>query len=212
MRTRRTRPPGHMRIISARWASYAPRAASCARANATKNASPCVSTSNPWCRPNASRSRHRCASSSAPYRSPHSFSSLVEPSTSVNRKVTVPLGGELTRQSMGMNRPAPTPCAFTWLAVPRLDQSEISAHQDKTEGEQGRQRNVRPERDSRALLTQLRLRAAAHERLGLAHQRPFVFADQPAAARVRHALRRLGRLRIRAIPRIRPIALQEDLL
>ena len=77
----------------------APAAASAAVAapsavgKATKNASPCVSTSTPPALATASRSSRRCSSSAAAYSSgPSSCSSRVEPSTSVKRKVTVPLG------------------------------------------------------------------------------------------------------------------------
>jgi hypothetical protein len=58
---------------------------------ATKNASPCVSTSTPPCAPNASRRMRRCSASAAAYpTAPSACSNTVEPSTSVNRKVTVP--------------------------------------------------------------------------------------------------------------------------
>src|SRR5215813_7886027 len=46
----------------------------------------------------------RCRPRTSPYRSPSSRSSAVGPSMSVNRKVTVPLGSELTGQSMAVNR------------------------------------------------------------------------------------------------------------
>src|SRR5439155_12244861 len=60
---------------------------------ATKNASPCVSTSTPPWRPNASRNVRRCSVSAAAYPvAPRSCSNLVEPSMSLKRNVTVPLG------------------------------------------------------------------------------------------------------------------------
>ena len=62
------------------------------RAKATKNASPCVSTSTPSCLANASRSARRCSARRSAYAAPCSCSSRVEPSTSVKRKVTVPVG------------------------------------------------------------------------------------------------------------------------
>ena len=62
-------------------------------ANATKNASPCVSTSTPPCRPNASRTTRRCSPSASAYRSHRArASSRVDPSMSVKRNVTVPRG------------------------------------------------------------------------------------------------------------------------
>jgi hypothetical protein len=47
---------------------------------------------NPPCRANASRNTRRCSSSTSAYASPSSCSNFVDPSTSVNRKVTVPEG------------------------------------------------------------------------------------------------------------------------
>ena len=81
---------------SARWPSDAAATASDARAKATKNASPCVSTSTPSCSANAARSRRRCSCSASPYSSPSSCSSRVEPSTSVNNNVTTPVGRSRT--------------------------------------------------------------------------------------------------------------------
>src|SRR6188508_2653812 len=71
----------------------AARAASSARRNATKKASPCVSTSLPPAPAAAARTIRRWSSRAAPYRSaPRERSSRVDPSTSLKRKVTVPLG------------------------------------------------------------------------------------------------------------------------
>ena len=67
--------------------------ASGARANARRNASPCVSTSTPPSDTHASRTIRRWSSSATAYLSgPSSSSSRVDPSTSVNRNVTVPEG------------------------------------------------------------------------------------------------------------------------
>ena len=78
--------------LRASCASPAAASASFARPNATKNASPCVSTSTPPCRANASRNTRRCSSSTSAYASPNSCSNFVDPSTSVKRNVTVPEG------------------------------------------------------------------------------------------------------------------------
>lgn len=76
-------------VASAAHAS-APRAVG----NATKNASPCVSTSTPPWRAAAARNTRRCSARAALYLSaPSSPSRRVDPSTSVNRKVTVPEEG-----------------------------------------------------------------------------------------------------------------------
>ena len=77
---------------SDRWISSAAATASSARPKATKNASPCVSTSTPSCRPKTARSSLRWPASRSAYPSPRSCRSRVEPSMSVNRKVTVPDG------------------------------------------------------------------------------------------------------------------------
>ena len=60
---------------------------------AKKNASPCVSTSTP-AEPRTPRATmRRCSASASAYASaPSECSSRVEPSTSVKRKVTVPVG------------------------------------------------------------------------------------------------------------------------
>jgi hypothetical protein len=76
----------------ASWASPAAATASVALVNATKNASPWVSTSIPVWRANASLSARRCSARSSAYFAPCSWRSLVAPSTSVKRNVTVPLG------------------------------------------------------------------------------------------------------------------------
>ena len=79
--------------ISASRAAAAAASAPCAVGKATKNASPCVSTSTPPCPPKASRRMRRCPASVAAYPSgPSSCSRRVDPSTSVNRNVTVPEG------------------------------------------------------------------------------------------------------------------------
>src|SRR5437588_11698205 len=60
---------------------------------AMKKASPCVSTSAPPCRAQAALTTRRCSARASAYASdPSSWRSLVEPSTSVKRNVTVPVG------------------------------------------------------------------------------------------------------------------------
>src|SRR5690242_9317460 len=81
--------PRSRRSAICRAASSAPGAVG----RATKNASPCVSTSTPPCAAHTSRTTRRCSASASAYRSaPSSRRSFVEPSTSVKRKVTVPVG------------------------------------------------------------------------------------------------------------------------
>ena len=60
--------------------------------NATKNASPAVSTSTPPCAAHASRHTRWCSTATPTALRPSSSSSAVEPSMSVNRNVTVPRG------------------------------------------------------------------------------------------------------------------------
>src|SRR5436190_2384740 len=84
--------------LSASVASRAAASASEARANATKNASPCVSTSTPRCRTKASRSTRLCSANVCAYASPSSCNNHVEPSMSVKRNVTVPVGSSRTGQ------------------------------------------------------------------------------------------------------------------
>jgi hypothetical protein len=83
-------------------ASRAASSAPGAVGNATKKASPCVSTSTPPWRSKASRMTRRCSARCLPYSSaPSSCNSRVEPSMSVKRKVTVPVGRSvrMTRSS-----------------------------------------------------------------------------------------------------------------
>src|SRR5262245_36323389 len=87
MRTR-MRPAASPSVMSAAAAS-----ASGADGKATKNESPCVSTSTPRWRSTAPRTARRCSPSACAYWSgPSSRRSTVEPSTSVKRNVTVPVG------------------------------------------------------------------------------------------------------------------------
>ena len=87
------REPGSVRGPSASWKVPAASSAPVAVGNAAKNASPWVSTSTPPWRTNASRRSRRCSPSASAYAaSPSSWRSFVEPSTSVNRNVTVPRG------------------------------------------------------------------------------------------------------------------------
>ncbi len=88
--------PTRTRIGPERRASVIARAAASAPGavgKATKKASPWVSTSTPPFAVQAARMSRRCSARAAAYPSlPSSCRSLVEPSTSVNRKVTVPDG------------------------------------------------------------------------------------------------------------------------
>jgi hypothetical protein len=84
--------PGHGCVISASCPSTAARTASRALPKATKNESPCVSISRPPCAATAARSRRWCSASTSGYPSRSCLRSRVEPSMSVNRKVTAPLG------------------------------------------------------------------------------------------------------------------------
>ena len=86
---RRLIGPGARACVIARAALAAPGA----DGNATKKASPCGSTSTPPLAAHASRTTRRCSASASAYASAASSRrSLVDPSTSVKRKVTVPVG------------------------------------------------------------------------------------------------------------------------
>ena len=89
-------PSGQACSASARWAATAASERRVRGAKAKKNASPCVSISASRASA-ASRRIRRCSASTSPYRSPSCLSSRVEPSMSVKRKVTVPLGSSATR-------------------------------------------------------------------------------------------------------------------
>ena len=87
------RPNPHGPATSASLNALAAPSAPGAVGNAKKNASPCVSTSTPPQRTHACLTRRRCSASADAYSSsPSSWSSFVEPSTSVKTKVTVPDG------------------------------------------------------------------------------------------------------------------------
>src|SRR5689334_9334694 len=104
MRTLTATPSGQSSSASARCAATAPATASRARVKEKKKASPCVSISWPPAEPSVSRRMLRSRPRTSEYRSPSSRSSAVDPSMSVNRNVTVPLGSKLTGQSMSVNR------------------------------------------------------------------------------------------------------------
>lgn len=87
-------------------ASAAAATAWAARRNATKKASPCVSTSTPECLVNASRRALLCSPSRSAYRGPSSWRSLVDPSTSVKRRVTVPAGSSRALTARSFHRAA----------------------------------------------------------------------------------------------------------
>ena len=113
MRTRIGPPP------SASRAAAAAATASAARAKAMKKASPWVSTSTPSCLVNAPLSAVRCSARRSAYPAPCSWRSRVEPSTSVKRKVTVPVG------SSGLAMPAII--AYTAAALLSPSSASVSA-------------------------------------------------------------------------------------
>ena len=81
--------------------------------NATENESPCVSTSTPPWRSNTARSTRRCSANASAYRSgPSPCNSRVDPSTSINTNVTVPLGSSRTAPVNRRRRP-PRPANVT---------------------------------------------------------------------------------------------------
>ena len=110
---------GSGRPPSASRAAAAAATASAARANATKKASPWVSTSTPSCLVNAPLSAVRCSARRSAYPAPCSWRSRVEPSTSVKRKVTVPVG------SSGLAMPAMI--AYTAAALLSPSSASVSA-------------------------------------------------------------------------------------
>src|SRR5215216_656356 len=92
MRTRTAGPGDQSWAARPRWAATAARTAPAGLAKATKKASPWVLTSTPPASATARRMIAACSSWTAAYRSPSAWSRRVEPSMSVNRKVTVPVG------------------------------------------------------------------------------------------------------------------------
>src|SRR5262245_8922293 len=92
IRTRTDAPSGQAWAASARWASTPHDTAAAAEAKATKNESPCVSTSYPPHTSKPARIRSRCCSSTTAYRSRSRSRSFVDPSISVNIRVTDPSG------------------------------------------------------------------------------------------------------------------------
>jgi hypothetical protein len=96
IRTRSRAPAGHLCASSLCWPSIAAAAASSARGNAKRNESPCRSTSSPPCSRTAVRRISLWSASASPYVLPSRFSSCVDPSMSVKRKVTVPVRSSVT--------------------------------------------------------------------------------------------------------------------
>src|SRR5919197_3709530 len=92
IRTRTSLASGHSCVASARCASIAVFAASSARRKAKRNESPWLWTSAPRRSCAAVRRIRRCAARRSPYLPPSLLRSCVEPSMSVKRKVTVPVG------------------------------------------------------------------------------------------------------------------------
>ncbi len=102
MRTRMGRRPGHDSAATATWTSVAAATADAALSNTANNPSPRFSTSTPPCAPNAARSSSLWRSRTSEYRTaPSSFRRIVEPSMSVNRKVTVPPGSSVMKNPAG---------------------------------------------------------------------------------------------------------------
>ena len=112
IRTRTRAPSGHGSSASRRFTSAANAAASGARSNSRKNASPWVSTCSPACRSPTSRTISWWRASRAAHRSPRRASSRVDPSmsvkTSVHVRVVDAAGSEVTRPKH----------AATWLSPP----------------------------------------------------------------------------------------------
>jgi hypothetical protein len=95
--TRTSIPSGQACAERRRCVSIAAATAAGALAKTTKNESPSVLISRPFAAATASRTIAWCASSSGRYADvPIRSTSLVEPSMSVNRNVTVPAGSGLT--------------------------------------------------------------------------------------------------------------------
>src|SRR5581483_9609080 len=89
IRTRRSTPSGQSWAASARCAATAASTAWRGRRKATKNESPSLSSSRPPDVCQASRSRRLCSAITSPYSSRSLRRSAVDPSTSLNRKVSV---------------------------------------------------------------------------------------------------------------------------
>ena len=94
---------------------------------ATKNASPCVSTSRPPASAKTARRSRRCSASSAAYSAlPSRASSSVDPSTSVNRKVTVPVGRPSVERA-GTARSSDGSCTRIAFSSRRSDGGRLEA-------------------------------------------------------------------------------------
>ena len=96
MRTRMAPPSGHLCVAKPRWASAAAPHASSALWKTQKNESPSVLSSAPFRLWKALRRMAWWSTWAWTYLSPSSCMSLVEPSMSVKRNVTVPLGRAVT--------------------------------------------------------------------------------------------------------------------
>ncbi len=97
IRTRTGGPGDQSCAARPRWAATAAPTAPAGLRNTAKKASPWVLTSTPPPSETARRMIAACSSRTAGYRSPSSWRRLVEPSMSVNRKVTVPVGRSVIR-------------------------------------------------------------------------------------------------------------------
>ena len=93
MRTRTVAAAGHGSAPSARCASTTASSAAAASANTAKNPSPSTWSSWPPCAASAARISSRCRDrTGAQPEAPRAWTRRVEPSTSVNRNVTSPVG------------------------------------------------------------------------------------------------------------------------
>src|SRR5215210_4378514 len=92
MRTRSCAPSGQEWSAMKRWAVTAAATASPGSSNATKNSSPRESISEPERSATASRTRVRCSMRAGCHPSASRRASSVDPSRSVKKKVTVPVG------------------------------------------------------------------------------------------------------------------------
>ena len=97
IRTRTGGPGDQSWAARPRWAATAARIAPTGLRKATKKASPWVLTSVPPASATARRTIAACSSWTAGYRSPSAWSRRVEPSMSVKRNVTVPVGRSVLR-------------------------------------------------------------------------------------------------------------------
>jgi hypothetical protein len=120
MRTRTVTSEGHGSVSRARCPAMQAATADLAPANAKNNPSPSESTSTPPWLATAPRRTSRCLSSTPAYRSPIRRSNRVDPSMSVNTKVTVPPGKGVSTRS---RTASPVPRAERRPRIPGSDAS-----------------------------------------------------------------------------------------